>query len=332
MNGICRKLFPALLIAMQLLVACGTQKGSEPPDDEVMVQLKWLHQAQFAGFYVAQERGYYAAENIVVTFVEGGPNIDTIEQAATGRADFGVEAPENLLVQRSQGVPVVAIAAIYRQNPLAFVALADSGIKRPDDFLGRTVAITDDDGRLQLEAMLNRLGLDIHQVEVVPYNYDYTPFYTGEVDITIAYSTGGLIRMRQAGHEVNQIWPSDYGVHLYSDTLFTTDSIIAENPDLVTRFLRATLRGWQYAIENPEGAVTITLMYAEEADPELQTQMMEASVPLIHTGQDQIGWMRGEVWQGMHDMLLEQGVLDEPVALDTVYTLAFLDSVYGEKP
>ena len=316
-----------LLLAMALFAACGPREVKKPPD-EVTLQLKWVHQAQFAGFYVAQERGYYAEENIEVTFSEGGSDIDAVEQVATGGADFGVGAPEDILVHRSQGEPVVAVAVIYRRNPLVFVALADSGIERPADFLGRTAAIAAD-GQLQFQAMMKKLGLDIHQVKFVPYSYDYTPFYNGDVDITEAYSTGGLIRMRQAGHEVNLIWPSDYGIHLYADTLITTDEIIAENPDLVTRFLRATLRGWREAIEDTEAAVTITLKYAKEADPELQTQMMEASVPLVHTGEDQIGWMRAEVWQGVHDMLLEQGILNEPLDVGEVYTMEFLEKVYG---
>ena len=323
------RIFTLLLLVFALLAACQPQEVVKPPD-EVSLQLKWVHQAQFAGFYVAQERGYYAEENIEVTFIEGGPGIETVEQVVTGQADFGVGAPETILVQRSQGGSIVAIAAIYRRSPAVFVALAGSGIERPADFLGRTVAAAGiTEYELQLKAMLNKLGLDINQVEVVPHSYDLTRLYEGEVDITAIYSTGGLIRARQAGYELSLIWPSDYGVHLYGDTLITTDQLIAENPDLVTRFLRATLRGWREAIEDPDAAVEITLKHAEEADAELQTQMMEASLPLVHTGEDRIGWMRAEVWQGMHDMLLEQGLLAGPVDLDKVYTMEFLQRIYG---
>jgi NitT/TauT family transport system substrate-binding protein len=319
-----------LLLVTVILAACGPQEVERPPD-EVAVQLKWVHQAQFAGFYVAQERNYYAEENIEVTLIEGGPEVDEVEQVAAGQADFGVGAPEDMLLLRSHGKPVVAIAVIYRRSPLAFVTLADSGITRPADFLGRTAAIAGADGELQFEATMKKLGLDSHQVEVMPYIYDYAPFYNGDADITVGYSTGSLIRILQEGYQVNLIWPSDYGVHLYADTLITTDQLIAENPDLVTRFLRATLRGWREAIEDPEAAVAITLEYAREADAEIQTQMMEASVPLVHTGEDHIGWMRAEVWDGMHDMLLEHGVLDEPVEVDEVYTIEFLQKVYGRE-
>ena len=325
------KISAVTLLAVAVLAACGPQEVERPPD-EVTVQLKWLHGAQFAGLYVAQEKGYYAEENLEVTFNEGGTDVDEVERVAAGQADFGVGAPEDIFLYCSQGKPIIAIAAIYRRNPIVFVTLADSGIEHPADFLGRSAAIGGSDAELQLKAMLKRLGLDIQQVEVVPYSYDYALFYNGEVDITMAYATVSLIRMRQKGYQVNLIWPSDYGAHLYADTLITTDQLIAENPDLVTRFLRAALRGWREAIEGPEAAAAITLKYAKEAEPELQTQMVEASLPLIHTGEDHIGWMRAEVWEGMHDILLEQGILDEPLDVDEVYTMEFLQKVYGGEP
>ena len=213
-----------------------------------------------------------------------------------------------------------------------FVSLSDSGIERPADFLGRSVAVAGViDLELQFKAMLKKLGLDINQVKVVPHSYDLTRLREGKVDSMGLYSTGGLIRLRQAGYKVNLIWPGDYGVHLYGHTLITTDRMIAENPDLVTRFLRATLRGWREAIEDPEAAVAVTLKYAREKDSELQTRMMEASVPLIHTGEDRIGWMKAGVWERTHQLLLEQGLLAGPVDPDKVYTMAFLQRIYGGK-
>lgn len=301
--------------------------------DEIVVQLKWVHQAQFAGFYVALERGYYAEENISVTLVEGGAGIDAMQQVISGVAEFGVAAPEKLIWASNFGSPVLAIATVFRLNPTVFISLQSSGIKRPSDLAGRSAAVLGvDEFETQLRAMFNRLGLDIDQAELVPHTYDLTGFYVGEVDSIAVYSTGGLIRSRQAGHELNLIWPDDYGVHLYSDTIITTDTLIDENPGLVTRFLRATLRGWRDAIEDPEAAVAITLNYARESDDELQLAMMYASLPLVHTGRDQIGWMRAEIWESMHEMLLAQGILDQPADLSSVYTMQFLHEIYGETP
>lgn len=298
--------------------------------DQVTLQLKWINQAQFAGFYVAQEQGYYTDERISVTFVEGGAGTDPGGLVAAGEADFGIDGADRMLVSRSHGQPVVAIAAIFRNDPLAFITMADSGITRPADFLGRTAGIGDGQVDFQYQAMMNNLGLDLDQVNIVPYDTDYSVFFSGEADITLGYSTGGLIRIRRAGYDVNLIWPSDYGVHLYADMLLTTDQLITENPDLVMRFLRATLKGWRTAIENPEIAVAETLHYSDEQYADMQAEMFDAVISLVHTGEDQIGWMCADVWEGMYQLLGEQNLLDQPFDVNSAYTMAFLNAVYGE--
>lgn len=323
-----------LILSGLLLLDCGVSQPPKPPD-EVKLQLKWLHQAQFAGFYMAHEKGYYAKENIKIKFLEGGQGLDMAQRVLSGQADFGVLTPEFIFTTRSQGAPLKAIASIYRRSAVVFVAMANSGIVRPSDFIGKTVATGDSGGNedfnLQFYAMMNRLGLAASKVKVVPYDPAYTAFYNGKVAVTPCYSTGGLIRIRQKGLKLNLIWPSDYGIHFYSDTLAATDRLISENPDLVTRFLRATLRGWQDAIEDYRQAVTVTLKYAEIKDSQLQTAMMEAMLPLVHTGEDQVGWMKPEVWQGMYQILLEQRLLARPIDLNEAYTLRFLKEIYGEK-
>lgn len=302
--------------------------------DEVTVQLKWVHQAQFAGLYVAQEKGYYTQENIRVNFLEGGQGIDNAEAVISGKAQFGVMAPEDVQISRSRGAPLKAIAAIYRRSAVVFVAMADSHITRPQDFPGKTVASGSEGGAVrdfefQLRALAKKLGVDISKIDVVPYDVNYTAFIEGNVDVTPSYSTGGLIRLRQKGLKLNLIWPGDYGIHFYSDILVATDETIKEKPDLVMRFLRATLRGWQDAIEDYEGAVAITLKYARVKDPQLQTAMMEAQLPLVHTGEDHIGWMRAEEWEGMYDILLEQNILKAPFEVNQAYTMRFLEEIHG---
>jgi NitT/TauT family transport system substrate-binding protein len=316
-----------------LAVACGAGPA-KPAPDSVTLQLKWVHQAQFAGFYLAQEQGYYADENLAVTLAPGGVGINPVQRVLDGQADFGVEAPETILTQRGLGRPIVAVASIYRRSPLVYVTRVGSGIKGPTDFPGHSVAVLGAtvDAQIQLTAMLTRLGLDPHQMKWVDYSYDYGPFFKGDVDITCSISNGGLIRIRQKGYQVNLIWPSDYGIHVYSDTLFGTDRFVAERPDVALRFVRASLRGWRRAVEDPTAAVTATLRYAKEADVDLQTRMMDASVPLVHTGEDQIGWMKSEIWRGAYEMLQAGGVITQPVDVDKVYTMKFLHQIYGDAP
>jgi NitT/TauT family transport system substrate-binding protein len=321
----------ALLITA---IACERQQEKRALD-EVTVQLKWVHQAQFAGLYVAQEKGYYAQENIKVNFVEGGQGVDIAEGVSSGKAQFGVVAPEDILISRSRGASLKAIAAIYRRSAVVFLAMADSHITRPQDFVGRTVAAgggesgANRDLEVQFLAIVKKLGLDTAKISIVPFDPTCAAFIKGDVDVTPAFSTGNLIRLRQEGLKLNLIWPGDYGIHFYSDSLVTTDETIREQPGLVTRFLRATLRGWRDAIENYEGAVAITLKYARVKDPQFQTAMMEALLPLVHTGEDRIGWMKPEVWQGMYDILLKEKILNAPFEVNQVYTMRFLEDIYG---
>jgi NitT/TauT family transport system substrate-binding protein len=325
-------IFSILLVIV--VVACGPQPAKRTPD-EITLQLKWLHQAQFAGFYMAQEKGYYAKENIKVTFLEGGQNIDIAQRVVSGQADFGVLTPEFIFMRLKQGEPLTAIAAIYRRSAAVFVAKADSGIVRPSDFTGKTVAVTGSGGAAEFEllfrGMMKKAGLDLSKVKMVPYDPAYTAFYDGKVEVTPCYSTGGLIKLRQKGLRLNLIWPSDYGIHFYSDTLVATDRLISEKPHLVTRFLRASLKGWQDAVEDYRQAVTVTLEYSRIKDRDLQMAMMEAMLPLVHTGEDQIGWMKDEVWRGMHRILSEQRLLARPFDVNRAYTLRFLNEIYGEK-
>ena len=321
-----------LLLAVAFCAACGPQEV-EQPLDEVTVQLSWHHQANAAGFYAADQQGYYAEEGLAVTLLPlPGPGADPMAVVMDGTADFGVNFGAGVVTARSQGLPITAIATFYRRYPLAFMTLASSGITRPHDFPGHTVRTLAPGGSaVVFGAMMSRLGLDPDSVQEIDIGYDLSPFLAGEVDIWPAYITNEVLKAHQQGYEVNLILPEDYGVHLYGDILVTTDQLIEENPDLVLRFLRATLRGWRWAAENSEEAGPLALKYDPELDAAHQVAMMEASVPLVHTGEDEIGWMRAEVWQGIHDILLEQGLLDEPVDLDEVYTMEFLQKVYGRE-
>jgi len=111
---------------------CGVVEDRTPPD-EVAVQLKWQHQAQFAGFYAAEHNGYYAEEGLSITFIEGGPTDNNEEGVLNGTAQFGIAGADELIIARAGGKPVCAIATIYRRSPLAFVADADSGISCPPE-------------------------------------------------------------------------------------------------------------------------------------------------------------------------------------------------------
>ncbi len=312
------------------LSSCSTTPTPAQELTPITLQLGWTHSAQFAGYYAAVENGDYANEGIEVTFVEGGPGVDGTNSVVSGEVQFGLASGHNLLAAREEGKSVRAIATIYRRSPFIFFSLADSGITRPEDFVGKTIQIRGR-ARVTLLKMMDNVGIapELYEEDADAGTDD---LFLGEVDVATGWVTVDVLEAKRAGIELNIIYPDDYGVHFNSDNIFSTDDFLAANPDLVARFLRATFNGWRYAIENPDEAASLVEAYNPEADISLETDSLIASVPFIHTGEDQIGWMRPEIWKAMYDILMEQGLLDESYNVEDVYTMEFLERVYGEEP
>ncbi len=293
----------------------------------ITVQLIWTHQAQFAGFYAADQKGYYADEGLAVTFLEGGPNVGRWTSVLDGTTQFGLAAADEMILARSEGKPFRTIAVIFRRSPVVFITLADSGITRPEDFAGMQIRAPANTVPT-LHAMTARVGVSPSQYTEVNLPSDLALFATGEVPVWGVYINSFVVSAQQAGYQLNIIYPDDYGVHFYADTVFTTDDMIANNPDLVTHFLRATLKGWTYAVENPSEVPVMVQKVLPAADATIEIDRMTASIPLVNTGEDHIGWMKPEIWVGMEQTLSEQDVLTAPLDVTQVYTMQFLEEIY----
>jgi NitT/TauT family transport system substrate-binding protein len=320
-----------LLIAISLS-ACATTI-TEPVDEPaaeptaVSVRLKWLHQVQFAGLYMAEHEGYYSAENLDVTLepVDMEQQVG-IDKVLAGENDFGVAAPDEILIALAEGKPIRALAVHYRISPSIFLVTPDSGIQTPRDFLGQTVALSPGSTEVIYAAMLENLGVDRGEITEVPVTtYDLWECWES-APVCPNYATNGPPQLEMAGEEYTVIWPSDYGVSWYGDVLFTTEEMIAEQPEVVAGFVKATLQGWQAAIEDPDLAVTATLAYNDQLDVDFQSLAMRASIPLIDTGDAPIGQMDAAVWQAIQELLLEYGFIDSLVELDEVFTNEFVTS------
>jgi ABC-type nitrate/sulfonate/bicarbonate transport system substrate-binding protein len=172
--------------------------------------------------------------------------------------------------------------------------------------------------------------LNINDVHLIPYSYDYQEFIEQEVDIAEVYSTGGLLRIEEEGISMNKIWPENYGVHFYGDTLFTTEAFAEKNSEVLERFLKASMKGWQKVIEEPAQAVDATMNYAREADPDLQRMMLQASIPLIHAGENKLGTISRERWFGMAAILNVKGQLDTLEVVDQVFDNSHPGLIYGD--
>jgi len=316
-----------ILIIILIIVAVVNfyNKQQKTELDKVYVRLKWIYQAQFAGFFTAEQKGFYREQGIDVILTPGGAESPSIQMVAGGGEQFGVTGMSQLMEARAKGVPVVALAVIYRKNPLIWFSVNED-VNSAEDLVGRKVGVTiGSNSDILFKAMLKKAGIDIEKVERVPVTYDISPVLTGQVDAYEGYIINQPVTAREKGFETYIINPVDYGVNFYADTLFTTEKIIKENPDLVKRFVKATLEGWEYAYSHPDEAVNYTLMYSDQLTREHETAMMQASLELLRPDDKPIGTIDREVLEEMHDLLISNNILKNPLDLDSLYTTQFLE-------
>jgi NitT/TauT family transport system substrate-binding protein len=319
-------IFATSLMAMSLF-AC--TPNNKPPQTltPITIQLAWTHQSQFAGMYAADQMGFYADEGLAITFVEGGAGVDKFSPVLDGAIQFGVGGADELILARSEGKPLQAISTVYRRSPVVFISLAEKNITRPQDFVGKTIRVSSNIAPT-LNAMMAQIGITPSQYTTVELASDIENFASGNVPVWGVFINSIVVAIQKEGYEINIVYPDDYGVHFYADTIFTTDDLIKNDPDLVTRFLRATLKGWTYAVENSTEIPAFVQKYNPQADPAIEEARMITNLPLVNTGEDFIGWMKPDIWAGMEQTLRTQGVLTKPVDVTQVYTLTFLEEIY----
>jgi len=324
------KIIVIVIMLAAMLASCGPQQEANKPPDQITVRLKWLHQAQFAGLYAAVEKGFYEQENLEVILVPYSYEEQPIDMVIEGKSEFGIIGGNLIIQARADGLPVTTIGVIYQKNPLCCYSLKESGIIKPQDFIGKTIGLKPGENTQSYYVMIKKAGLDRNQMNEVQIGYGVDELISGITDVSTGFSVNEPHRVIEAGHDVDVMLFADYGVDVYADTLFTSEEIINSAPELVERFLRATIRGWRYAIENEEEIVDITLEYVTDSTRSHEEYMLEQSIPLIHTGTSPIGWMEKEKWQYGQDILLQTGSMEKEIDIDEAFTMQFLNKIYGE--
>lgn len=293
-------------------------------EESVTLRLKWFHQAQFAGFYVAKDKELYKAAGLNVDIQPGGPDFPAIQMVTGGNEQFGVTSADQILIARSKGVPVVALAVIFRRNPFVLFSLAKSGIKAPADYVGRNIGVKiGGNEELIYRAVLAKAGIDKTKLNEVPVKFDITPLLAGAVDVWPGYLINEVLAAREKGFEVNVVSPPDYGIDLYADTLFTTEKMLKEKPEIVRKFVVATLKGWSSAIAAPEAAAQITVKYSAKLTYDHELAMMRASLPLLQPDAQPVGWMDAANWSATQKLLVEAGFQKTPVEIGKAFTVEF---------
>lgn len=294
-------------------------------NESVTLRLKWYNQAQFAGYYVAKEKGYYKAAGLDVNIQPGGPDFPAVQMVAGGNEQFGVTGAVQILTARSKGVPVVALAVMYRRNPFVLISLKKSGIKTPADFVGKKVGVKiGTQGEMIYRAILAKAKVDESKIKEVPVKFDFASFLHGDIDVWPGIVINQMLTAQQKGYKLNAIYPADYGIHLYADTLFTTEEMIKEKPGVVRKFVAATLKGWNAAVADPKLAAKLSVKYGVKLNYAHELAQMKASIPLLKPDNKPIGTMDKAEWVSMQKLLLANGFEKKPVDVSKAFTTEFL--------
>ena len=264
----------------------------------VGLELKWKHQFQFAGYYMAKEKGFYDKAGLDVEILEGycKSALDDVENA---RVDFGVSSA-GLVRERLMGRPFVALGALFQHSPLIWLVREDSNITKLTDFIGKRIMVHEDNTEsVELLSMFRQEGIDRKDIEFINTSYDVNLLINKEVDVLYAYLSNEPYQLKLQGVKYKIFNPRDYGIDFYSDILFTSQEMIQKNPEVVKAFRDASLKGWEYAFEHIDETVEVILKKYNTQNKTKAQLLFEANElkKLTLTPMVNIGHMNKERWK-----------------------------------
>jgi NitT/TauT family transport system substrate-binding protein len=297
------------------VAAMGVWAGMAQAADDVTLQLKWVTQAQFAGYYVAQDKGFYEEEGLNVTIKPGGPDIAPAQVIAGGGADVVLDWMPSALASREKGLPLVNIAQPFKSSGMMLTCRKDAGVSSPEDFAGKTLGVWFFGNEYPFLSWMNKLGLGTDGgdagVTVLKQGFNVDPILQGQAACVSTMTYNEYWQIIDAG-----LTPDDLVVFKYEDqgvaTLEDGMYVLEENlkdpafEDKMIRFVRASMKGWKWAEENAEAAAQIILDYDETgAQTETHQIRMIGEIGKLTAGSD--GSLDEAAYQRTVDTLLGGG-------------------------
>ncbi|MCO5147434.1 MAG: ABC transporter substrate-binding protein [Aquamicrobium sp.] len=306
--------------------------------DKVTLQLKWVTQAQFAGYYVAKDKGFYEEENLDVEIKPGGPDIAPPQVIAGGGADVIVEWMPAALATRERGVPLVNIAQPYKSSGMMLTCLKSTGITGPEDFKGRTLGVWFFGNEYPFMNWMNKLGIPTQGgadgVNVLKQGFNVDPLLQKQADCISVMTYNEYWQVIDAGIKEDELITfkyEDQGVATLEDGLWVLEQNLADDAfvDKMARFVKASMKGWKYAEENPDEAAEIVLENDETgAQQEHHQKRMAREVAKLTAGSN--GALDPADYERTVETLLTGG--DEPVIAkkpEGAWTHAVTDKAFG---
>jgi len=314
------------LLLILALAGCSRAQGGPT---KVTMALDWFPWSNHSGLFIAQERGYFREEGLEVNIYTPADPATVLQTVGAGRDDFGISYQVETLLARQQGVPVVSIAALV-QHPLnSVMTLKSSGIQRPGQLVGKSVGYPGIAyNEPMLDAMLKSDGASIKDVTLVNVGFDLVPALIGKrVDAVIgAYWVHESISAENQGYPVNVMRMEQWGVpDFYELVLVTSESTIRERKDVVERFVRAVVRGYQEAARDPQKAIDVLKQAKPEIDESIERPGVELLAPLWTGKAPTFGWQEESRWVGFAQWMKDNGLLGQNVDARSAFTNEFVE-------
>lgn len=318
----------SVLFALLSLAACQSTPVETPPDQEltrIRLPMGYIPNVQYAPFYAAVENGYFADAGLEIEF-DYSFETDGVALVAANELQFAMVSGEQVLLARDQGLPVVYAYAWYGAYPVGVVAKSEQGLASPTDLRGLDVGIPGPFGAsyIGLRALLQSGGLAETDINLLPIGFNQVEALAADqVQAAVIYVSNEPIQLAAQGYQVDVLAVADY-VDLASNGLITNETTLAENPDLVARMATALGRGIDFTTRYPERAYELSKLHVEglaEADQEVQMAVLLASVDLYQTAP--LGYSNPQAWENMQTVLLDMGLISQPLDLLAAYTNDF---------
>ncbi len=286
-----KKLLAGAALALAL---GGPAQAASHSDSSVTLQLQWVTQAQFAGYYVALEKGYYEEEGLEVTIKPGGPDIAPPQVLAGGGADVMLNWMPSALAAREKGLPVVNIAQPFKSSGLMLTCWKDTGITSPQDFKGKTIGVWFFGNEYPFLSWMSQEGIPTEGgedgVTVLKQGFNVDPLIQRQADCisTMTYNEyGQVLDSGITEDELVTFKYEDQGVATLEDGIYVLEQNLQDPAfvDKMVRFVRASMKGWKYAEENPDEAAEIILEYDETgAQTEAHQKRMMGEIAKLTAG------------------------------------------------
>ena len=284
--------------------------------EQVKLQLKWTHAFQFAGYYAALHQGYYHEAGLDVEILEGKPGVSVIDEVRSGRAHFGVSTSSLLLTDPID--EVVLLANIFQHSPLVIVALDKGPFHTIHDLDGAVVML--EDGSDELVAYLVNEGLSLDNITFVPHSFSIDNLINGDVDAMSSYLTYEIYEFNQKDVGIKIFTPRSTGIDFYGDNLFTNRAMIEDKPAIAEAFLDASLKGWEYALNNIDETIALIVQhYNPLIDQSFLKYEADSMLQLIRPDLVEIGYVNPGRWQHIAEVYQDLGLLKAEPSWDRFF-------------